>query len=295
MAGAIRQRSCSPRYLQGRKHRAGCRHPAQRQRDLRLCGGSGRKGRIAPDPGRPDRRRHSACRIRPRTGAEGRGPEPGATPARSERDPDGGRARARHRRLADPLDHRPVGWNSARARAAPTAMSVSAPFISRPVATSLLSIAVLLVGWLGFRLLPVSSLPEIDFPAIQVSTQLPGAGPDTMASLVTTPLEQQLGQIAGLTLMTSTSSFGMSVITMQFVLDRDIDSVGQDVQAAINAAGAALPTNLPYPPIYKKVNPADQPILILALTSHALPITNVNDVADTVLAQKLSEVTGVGA
>jgi hydrophobe/amphiphile efflux-1 (HAE1) family protein len=174
-------------------------------------------------------------------------------------------------------------------------MSVSAPFISRPVATSLLSIAVLLVGWLGFRLLPVSSLPEVDFPTIQVSTQLPGAGPDTMASLVTTPLEQQLGQIAGLTLMTSTSSFGMSVITMQFVLDRDIDSVGQDVQAAINAAGAALPTNLPYPPIYKKVNPADQPILILALTSDALPITNVNDVADTVLAQKLSEVTGVGA
>jgi hydrophobe/amphiphile efflux-1 (HAE1) family protein len=174
-------------------------------------------------------------------------------------------------------------------------MSVSAPFISRPVATSLLSIAVLLVGWLGFRLLPVSSLPEVDFPTIQVSTQLPGAGPDTMASLVTTPLEQQLGQIAGLTLMTSTSSFGISVIAMQFVLDRDIDSVGQDVQAAINAAGAALPINLPYPPIYKKVNPADQPILILALTSDALPITNVNDVADTVLAQKLSEVAGVGA
>ena len=174
-------------------------------------------------------------------------------------------------------------------------MSVSAPFISRPVATSLLSIAMLLAGWLGFRLLPVSSLPEVDFPTIQVSTQLPGAGPDTMASLVTTPLEQQLGQIAGLTLMTSTSSFGISVIAMQFVLDRDIDSVGQDVQAAINAAGAALPTNLPYPPIYKKVNPADQPILILALTSDALPITNVNDVADTVLAQKLSEVAGVGA
>jgi multidrug efflux pump len=174
-------------------------------------------------------------------------------------------------------------------------MSVSRPFIARPIATSLLSIAVLLAGALAFRLLAVSSLPEIDFPTIQVSTRLPGAGPETMAPLVTTPLEQQLGQIAGLTLMTSTSSFGVSVITMQFSLNRDIDSVGQDVQAAINAAGASLPANLPYPPIYKKVNPADQPMLILALTSDALPITKVNDVADTILAQRLSEVTGVGA
>src|SRR6266566_327786 len=174
-------------------------------------------------------------------------------------------------------------------------MSVSAPFIARPVATSLISVAILVAGALGFRLLPVSSLPEIDFPTVQVSTQLPGAGPDTMASLVTTPLEQQLGQIAGLSLMTSTSSFGINVITMQFVLDRDIDSIGQDVQAAINAAGASLPSGLPYPPVYKKVNPADQPILILALTSDAQPITKVQDLADTVVAQKLSEVTGVGA
>jgi multidrug efflux pump len=174
-------------------------------------------------------------------------------------------------------------------------MSLSAPFIARPVATSLLSLAVLIAGGLGFSLLPVSSLPEIDFPTVQVSTQLPGAGPDTMASLVTTPLEQQLGQIAGLALMTSTSSFGISVITMQFVLDRDIDSIGQDVQAAINAAGASLPSGLPYPPVYKKVNPADQPILILALTSETQPITKIQDIADTVLAQKLSEVTGVGA
>lgn len=174
-------------------------------------------------------------------------------------------------------------------------MSVSAPFIARPVATSLISVAILVAGALGFRLLPISSLPEIDFPTVQVSTQLPGAGPDTTASLVTTPLEQQLGQIAGLSLMTSTSSFGISVITMQFVLDRDIDAIGQDVQAAINAAAASLPSGLPYPPVYKKVNPADQPILILALTSDTQPITKVQDVADTVLAQKLSEVTGVGA
>ena len=174
-------------------------------------------------------------------------------------------------------------------------MNISAPFISRPIATSLISIAIIVAGALGFRLLPVSSLPEIDFPTIQVSTQLPGAGPDTMASLVTTPLEQQLGQIAGLSLMTSTSSFGISAITMQFVLDRDIDSIGQDVQAAVNAAGASLPSGLPYPPVYKKVNPADQPVLILALTSETQPITKVQDVADTVLAQKLSEVSGVGA
>ncbi|GAC1421649.1 MAG: efflux RND transporter permease subunit [Acidobacteriaceae bacterium] len=174
-------------------------------------------------------------------------------------------------------------------------MSISAPFITRPVATSLLSIAILLAGFLGFRLLPVSSLPEIDFPTIQVTTQLPGAGPDTMAALVTTPLAQQLGQIGGLTLMTSTSSFGISVITMQFVLDRNIDALGQDVQAAINASAGSLPSNLPYPPIYKKVNPADRPILILALTSDTQPITKVNDFADTFLAQKLSEVNGIGA
>ncbi len=174
-------------------------------------------------------------------------------------------------------------------------MSFSAPFIARPVATSLLSIAILLAGALGLRMLPVASLPEIDFPTIRVTTQFPGAGPDTMAALVTIPLEQQLGQIAGLTLMTSTSSLGISVVTMQFLLDRDIDAVGQDVQAAINAAGASLPNNLPYPPIYRKVNPADQPVMTLALTSDTQPITRVNDVADTILGQKLSEVTGVGA
>ena len=174
-------------------------------------------------------------------------------------------------------------------------MSFSAPFIARPVATSLLSIAIVLAGALGLRMLPVASLPEIDFPTIRVTTQFPGAGPDTMAALVTIPLEQQLGQIAGLTLMTSTSSLGISVVTMQFLLDRDIDAVGQDVQAAINAAGASLPNNLPYPPIYRKVNPADQPVMTLALTSDTQPITRVNDVADTILGQKLSEVTGVGA
>src|SRR5258707_15141375 len=130
-------------------------------------------------------------------------------------------------------------------------MRVSSSVHNRPFYSVLFSIAVLLLGWLCYCLLPVSSLPEVDFPTFLVSTQLPGAGPDTMAALVTTPLEQQLGQIAGLTLMTSTSSFGISVITMQFSLERDIDSVGQDVQASINAAAASLSPNLPYPPIYK--------------------------------------------
>jgi len=173
-------------------------------------------------------------------------------------------------------------------------MNVSAPFISRPIATGLLSIAVLLTGMLGYFSLPVSALPEVDFPTLRISTQLPGASPQTVASLITTPLEQQFGQISGLTSMTSTSSFGISQITLQFDLHREIDAAAEDVQAAINAAGGVLPRDLPYPPTYAKVNPADQPILTLALTSDTLPITKVDDAADTILAQRLSEVLGVG-
>ena len=173
-------------------------------------------------------------------------------------------------------------------------MNVSAPFIARPIATGLLSIAVLLTGMLGYFSLPVSALPEVDFPTLRISTQLPGASPQTVASLITTPLEQQFGQISGLTSMTSTSSFGISQITLQFDLHREIDAAAEDVQAAINAAGGVLPRDLPYPPTYAKVNPADQPILTLALTSDTLPITKVDDAADTILAQRLSEVLGVG-
>ncbi|HEY3323436.1 MAG TPA: efflux RND transporter permease subunit [Planctomycetota bacterium] len=171
---------------------------------------------------------------------------------------------------------------------------VSAPFIARPIATSLLAVAVILTGVLGYFALPKSALPEVDFPTLRITTQLPGASPDTMASLITTPLEQQFGQISGLTLMTSTSSFSTSQITLQFDLARDIDAAAEDVQAAINAAGGVLPRNLPYPPTYAKVNPADQPILILGLTSDTLPISRVGDAVDTVLAQRLSEVLGVG-
>jgi multidrug efflux pump len=173
-------------------------------------------------------------------------------------------------------------------------MSVSSPFIHRPIATSLLGIAVLLGGALGYAWLPVSSLPQVDFPTIQVTTQLPGASPEVMASLVTAPLERNFGQIPSLQLMTSSSSFGVSQITLQFELSRDIDAAAQDVQAAINASGSTLPKNLPYPPVYSKVNPADAPMVTLAITSSTISMRQLSDVADTLLAQRLSEVTGVG-
>ncbi|GAC1327788.1 MAG: efflux RND transporter permease subunit [Beijerinckiaceae bacterium] len=173
-------------------------------------------------------------------------------------------------------------------------MNVSEPFIRRPIATSLLGIAVLLGGILGYTLLPVSSLPQVDFPTIQITTQLPGANPDTLASLVTAPLERQLGQIPSLTTITSSSAYGLSQITLQFELSRDIDAAAQDVQAAINAAASTLPRNLPYPPVYSKVNPADAPILTLALTSDSYSTRQLSDLTDTQLAQKLSQVSGVG-
>jgi multidrug efflux pump len=173
-------------------------------------------------------------------------------------------------------------------------MNVSAPFIQRPIATSLLGVAVLFGGLLGYLWLPVSALPQVDFPTIQVTTQLPGASPDTMVSLVTAPLERQFGQIPSLATMTSSSSYGISQITLQFDLNREIDAASQDVQAAINAAGSALPRNLPYPPIYSKVNPADTPIVTLALTSDTVSLRSLSDLADTLLAQRLSEISGVG-
>jgi multidrug efflux pump len=155
-------------------------------------------------------------------------------------------------------------------------------------------IGVILLGLLGYKLLPISALPTVDFPTIQVTTLYPGASADVMVSSITTPLERQFGQISGLASMNSTSSFGTSTITLQFVLDRPIDVAAQDVQAAINVAGGFLPRDLPNPPKYNKVNPADTPILTLSITSDSLPLDRVNDFADTLLAQKLSEVTGVG-
>ncbi|MCF8477933.1 MAG: efflux RND transporter permease subunit [Pseudolabrys sp.] len=173
-------------------------------------------------------------------------------------------------------------------------MSVSSPFIHRPIATSLLGVAVMLGGALGYWWLPVSALPQVDFPTIQVTTQLPGANPDTIAALVTAPLEGQFGKIPALQVMTSSRSFGISQVTLQFDLNRDIDAASQDVQSAINAAGSTLPRNLPYPPLYSKVNPADAPIVTLAITSKTIDQRTLSDLADTVMAPRLSEVTGVG-
>ena len=173
-------------------------------------------------------------------------------------------------------------------------MGFSTLFIRRPIATSLLMVAVLLLGILGYRQLPVSALPEIEAPSLVVSTQYPGASAATMASLVTTPLERQLGQISGLSMMTSDSSAGLSTIVLQFNMDRDIDIAAQDVQAAINQAHGTLPSTLPYPPVYNRVNPADAPIMTLELTSDSRPLRDVNDYADSILAQKLSQVQGVG-
>ena len=173
-------------------------------------------------------------------------------------------------------------------------MSVSEPFIRRPIATSLLGIALLIGGALGYWALPVSALPQVDFPTVQVTTQLPGASPDVIASLITAPLERQLGQIPSLSSMQSTSSFGVSQISLQFDLNRDIDGATQDVQAAINAAAGILPKSLPYPPVYAKVNPADAPVMTLALTSETISLRAMSDLADTILAQRLSQISGVG-
>src|SRR3974390_1505731 len=173
-------------------------------------------------------------------------------------------------------------------------MSPSRIFILRPVATTLLMAAIMLVGLFAYRFLPVSALPEVDYPTIQVQTFYPGASPDVMTSSVTAPLEVQLGQMPGLRQMSSISSAGASVITLQFTLDLSLDIAEQEVQAAINAAGNLLPTDLPAPPIYAKVNPADAPIVTLALTSKTLPLPQVQELADTRLAQKMSQLPGVG-
>ncbi|HKC85018.1 MAG TPA: efflux RND transporter permease subunit, partial [Blastocatellia bacterium] len=173
-------------------------------------------------------------------------------------------------------------------------MNVSAPFIKRPVGTSLLTIALALAGCLGYSLLPVSPLPQVDFPTIQVSANLPGGSPETMASAVATPLERQFSRIAGVTEMTSTNNLGATSVTLQFELNRDINGAARDVQAAINAARSQLPANLPSNPNYRKVNPADAPIMLLSLTSDTIEIRKLYDLAYSVLQQKVSQVEGVG-
>ena len=173
-------------------------------------------------------------------------------------------------------------------------MNPCAIFIHRPVATTLLTLAIVLAGLLGFRLLPVSPLPQVDFPTISVSASLPGASPETMASSVATPLERSLGRIAGVTEMTSSSALGSTRITLQFDLSRDINGAARDVQAAINDARSLLPTGMPKNPTYRKVNPADAPIMIIALTSDTMTQGQMYDYASTVMAQKMLQLPGVG-
>src|SRR5579863_228087 len=173
-------------------------------------------------------------------------------------------------------------------------MNVSEPFILRPVATTLLMVAIMLSGIIAYTFLPLSTLPEVDYPTIQVQTLYPGASPEVMTSSVTAPLERQFGQMPGLNQMTSASSAGASVITLQFSLDLSLDVAEQEVQASINAAGNLLPADLPAPPIYSKVNPADAPILTIAVTSTTLALTDLENYSETRLAQKISQLTGVG-
>src|SRR5471032_508153 len=173
-------------------------------------------------------------------------------------------------------------------------MNISASFIERPVATTLLTLGIALAGAIAFRLLPVSPLPQVDFPTISVQAALPGASPETMASTVATPLERALGRIADVTEITSSSSLGSTRITLQFDLNRNIDGAARDVQAAINAARSLLPAGLPNNPTYRKVNPAAAPVMILSLTSATLDRGQMYDAASTILAQSLAQVDGVG-
>src|SRR5690349_18704920 len=166
-------------------------------------------------------------------------------------------------------------------------------FIRRAITTTLIMLGVLAFGVIGYRSLPVSDLPNVDFPTITVSASLPGANPDTMASAIATPLERQFSTIAGIDSMNSTSSLGTTQITIQFALERDIDAAAQDVQSAIGAAQRQLPANMPSPPSFRKVNPADQPVIFLSLSSPTLPLSQVNEYADTLIAQRISTINGV--
>ena len=173
-------------------------------------------------------------------------------------------------------------------------MTPSRPFILRPVGTSLLMVAIVLAGLIGLRFLPIAALPQVDFPTIQVQTMYPGASPEVMSQTVSAPLERQFGQMSGLKRMSSASAAGLSTVTLQFNLGVRLDVAEQEVQAAINAATALLPADLPAPPVYAKVNPADAPVLTLAITSDTLPLTELHQIANNRLALKISQVSGVG-
>src|SRR5207253_732226 len=259
---------------EGGGHRTAGWDPARPARHVRLPGEAGPHRGRAPGHPRPDVRH----RRRDRGRLVGR---------RSDRHRGGGQAAGGEHGAGEGARRRDRGLETQR-------MNPSRLFILRPVATSLLMAAIMLAGAIAYRQLPVSALPQVDYPTIQVLTFYPGASPDVMASSVTAPLERQFGQMPGLNQMMSTSSFGSSVITLQFALDLNIDVAEQEVQAAINAAATYLPRDLPNPPVYSKTNPADAPVLTLGLTSDSLPLTKVQDLADTRLAQKISQLAGVG-
>src|SRR3954468_17348023 len=268
LAGPVRPRDLEARRAARRRGRSGGGHPARPARTVRFRREAGRHGGVAGGDRGKLRREGS----RDRQGAQaGRG---------------GG-----HGRTAPALaGHEGAGeGRSGRERD----MNISDPFIKRPVMTTLVMTGILLFGIQAYRYLPVSDLPNVDFPTIQVAASLPGASPDTMASAVATPLERQFTTIAGLDQMTSANSLGSTVITLQFDLSRSIDGAAQDVQAAIAAAARQLPPTLPPPPSYKKVNPADQPILYLALTSATLPLSELDEYGETMLAQRISTISGV--
>src|SRR5579871_4572428 len=190
----------------------------------------------------------------------------------------------RRRKLGRAARQGPAGMNG---------KGISAPFIRFPIGTSLLMAGILFVGLVAYPQLPVAPLPQVDFPTIQITATLPGASPETMASSVAQPLERQFAQIPGIAQMTSTSYLGTAAVTIQFDLNRSIDGAANDVQGAINAASGQLPKNLPSPPTYRKVNPADSPILIMSVTSDSLPLTTVSDAVDAQLAQQISQISGV--
>src|SRR5437660_11083496 len=270
----MRQRASAPRRQAWNGHRAGRRDPARSARYLCL------RGEARSHGGGPDADR--------RPGGTDRGGDRVRTRGRRRRRDRGRRQAAR--------GHAGAGARGGARRNAYEAggMNPSRLFILRPVATSLLMAAIMLAGAIAYHELPVSALPQVDYPTIQVLTFYPGAGPDVMASSVTAPLEKQFGQMPGLKEMLSTSSEGCSVITLRFELELDIDVAAQQVQAAINVASTFLPKDLPNPPNYTKTNPADAPILTLALSSDTLPLSKVEDLADTRLAQKISQLSGVG-
>ena len=281
VAGAVRRHPAAGGDAAWRDHRAVRRRAARSPGRLRLC--------PEPQTTRP-RWRRSKCR--PPTRGTDRADRIGRDRRRTGRDRRPVEASHRGQRQAG--SGGVALWiGTAIFVGAPFTMSISEPFIRRPIGTTLLAAGLLMIGVVAFPMLPIAPLPQVDFPTIQVSTSLPGASAETMAASVTTPLERQFSLIAGVTELTSTSSLGSSSITVQFALDRDIDAAAGDIQSAINAAGGQLPTNLPSPPSYRKVNPADSPILLLSLTSASLPLTVVDNFADNILAQQLSQISGV--